>query len=138
MLFRLTGKRLGQYSGILGWLALGIILSLLLAVFPAVPARAEAELFLDPTEGKVGDRVYVTGTEFEAEEYFYLYFSNDMASIGNYIEEKLTHYKLLLTRFPVNFIPNSVSPINLTMAKILRMCMVVSIMSMLPLVLTSR
>ena len=95
MLFRLTGKRLGQYSGILGWLALGIILSLLLAVFPAVPARAEAELFLDPTEGKVGDRVYVTGTEFEAEEYFYLYFSNDMASIGNYIEEKLTHYKLL-------------------------------------------
>jgi hypothetical protein len=95
MLFRLTGERPGKYSGIFGWLALGIILSLLLAVLPAVPAQAQAELFLDPTEGKVGDRVYVTGTEFEPGEYFYLYFSSDMASIGSSVEGDLTYYKLL-------------------------------------------
>ena len=95
MLFRLTGERPGKYSRIFGWLIGGIIMSLLLVVFPAVPARAQAELFLDPTEGKVGDKVYVTGTDFEPGGYFYLYFSSDKASIGSYIEEKLTHHKLL-------------------------------------------
>jgi len=95
MRFRLTGERPGKYPRIFGWLAVGIILSLLLVVFLAIPAQAQGELFLDPTEGKVGDRVYVTGTDFEPGEYFYLYFSSDKASIDSYIEDKLTHYKLL-------------------------------------------
>jgi hypothetical protein len=97
MLFRLTGEIPGKYSRIFAWLAVGVVLSLLLVVFLAavVQAAAAVELTLDPIEGKLNDKVYVTGTGLEAGALFYLYFSSDKTSIGNILEESITHYKLL-------------------------------------------
>lgn len=91
----LTGTR--KSPRIFGWLAAGVILSLLPVVFSAAVAQAadEPELFLDPTEGKLDDKVQVTATGLEAGALFYLYFSSDNISVGNILEESATYYKLL-------------------------------------------
>ena len=82
---------------IFGWLTTSVILSLMLSVFLTEPARAqdEGEIFLDPVEGKLGDKVGVTGTGFDAGTYLYLYFSVDKAEIGGNIDGTVTRYKLL-------------------------------------------
>ncbi len=79
-------------------LASGIaVLPLLVTVFIATPAQAkvENELVLDPIEGKLGDKIIVTGEGFDAGTYYYLYFSSDEAVIGNSIDGDVTHYELL-------------------------------------------
>lgn len=90
-------KRDGKGPRIFGWLAAGVVLSLLLVVFLAAVAQAadEIELTLNPTEGKLNDKVHVKGTNFEPGEYYYLYFASDKTSIGKTIEGSVTHYKLL-------------------------------------------
>jgi hypothetical protein len=97
MIFGTALKRARKNSRIFGWLAGGSVLSLLLVMVLAAAAQAadEASVSLDPTEGKLDDKVNVEGTGFEAGVYFYLYFSNDTTSIGNVLEESITHYKLL-------------------------------------------
>ena len=97
MRLRSVVERAGKYCKIFCWLAAGVILSLLLAVFPTVPVQAqdEGEIILDPIEGKLGDKVKVSGTGFDASTYFYLYFSADKVNIGSSIDSKVTRYKLL-------------------------------------------
>ena len=98
MLFRLMTEKLRKYPGVLCVLVSSImVLFLLLTVLLTVPARAadELELILSPTEGEIGGKVRIQGTGFEAGGYVYLYFSSDAASIGNFIDSKVTHYELL-------------------------------------------
>jgi hypothetical protein len=45
-------------------LAIGVILSLLLAVIPASPALAAREIELDPNEGRIGDEFDIDGTDW--------------------------------------------------------------------------
>jgi hypothetical protein len=97
MIFRVASGKVRKSSRVFGWLAVGSVLSLLLAVVLATAAQAanEPQVLLDPTEGKLDDRVHVEGTGLEAAAYFYLYFSSDSASVGSVLEESITHYKLL-------------------------------------------
>jgi hypothetical protein len=97
MIFRVASGKMRKSSRVFGWLAVGSVLSVLLAVVlaTAVQAANEPQVLLDPTEGKLDDRVHVEGTGLEAAAYFYLYFSSDSTSVGSVLEERITHYKLL-------------------------------------------
>ena len=79
-----------------------IILSLLLVAMPATPAQADRGVTLDPEEGNIGDRITVTGTDFnkstdETDKYASLYFSSDEADTLDDIDNEVTHYKTLRT-----------------------------------------
>jgi hypothetical protein len=84
-------------SRVFDWLAGGVILTLLSVVFWAAAAQAqdEGDIFLDPVEGKLGDKVEVSGAGFDAGTYLYLYFSADKANLGSSIDGTVTRYKLL-------------------------------------------
>ena len=47
-------------------LGIAIILSLLIAVIPAVPALAVGDISLYPDEGNIGDKITIIGTGFPA------------------------------------------------------------------------
>ena len=85
-----------QYR-LLRWLTTSAIVSLMLTVFLAVPARAqeEGEIFLDADEGSLGDKVEVSGTGFDPGVYLYLYFSADKVNLGSSIGDSVTRYDLL-------------------------------------------
>ncbi|TET67687.1 MAG: hypothetical protein E3J40_02800, partial [Dehalococcoidia bacterium] len=79
-----------------------IILSLLLVAMPATPAQADRGVTLDPEEGNIGDRITVTGTDFnksteDNDKYANLYFSSDEADTLDDIDDEVTHYKTLRT-----------------------------------------
>jgi hypothetical protein len=97
MLFKSVLGRVKKYNRAFSWLAVSAILYLLAAVLLTVPVEAqdESEIFLDPVEGKLGDKVYVSGSGFNAGSYIYLYFSVDKATLGSSIDATVTHYKLL-------------------------------------------
>jgi hypothetical protein len=97
MFFRLVVARVGKYPRVFCGLAAGVILSLLPVVFLIVPVQAadEGDIFLDPLEGKLDDKVEVSGTGFDTSTYLYLYFSADKANLGGSIDGTVTRYKLL-------------------------------------------
>ena len=77
-----------------------IILSLLLVAMPATPAQADRGVTLDPEEGNIGDRITVTGTDFnkstdEYEKYATIYFSSDKAGTLDDIDDEVTHYEIV-------------------------------------------
>jgi hypothetical protein len=89
--------KLRKFLGTLWLLVSGSLVLLLLAAFAVLPAQAADELMLilDPTEGEIGGKVSIHGTGFEAASYVYLYFSNDTASVGSLVTDRLSHYQLL-------------------------------------------
>jgi hypothetical protein len=97
MLFRSVVVIFKKYSGLFYLLAASVILLLMTVVVLTVPAQAqdEGEISLDPVEGKLGDKIYVSGNGFDAGAYLYLYFSIDKANLGNSIDGTVTRYKLL-------------------------------------------
>jgi len=67
---------------------------------PSVPAQAAASITLSPVEGKISDRITVTGTGFnkstsDTDKYAAIYFSSDEASIIDDIGDEVTHYRLV-------------------------------------------
>jgi hypothetical protein len=97
VLCRLMKGKLSKYFGTLWLLVYGSLVLLLLAEFVVLPVRAadEPEINLEPIEGKLSDKIEVTGSGFEAGAYFYMYFSSDAAVIGDSIGGQVSHYKLL-------------------------------------------
>jgi hypothetical protein len=96
MLFRSVVVSFAKY-GLFYRLAASVILFLMALVVLTVPAQAqdEGEISLDPVEGKLGDKIYVSGNGFDAGAYLYLYFSIDKVNLGSNIDGKVTRYKLL-------------------------------------------
>ena len=89
-----------KYIKIFRILCVAIFVSLLLATVPAATAQAAASITLSPTEGKIGDRITVTGTGFNkstaaTDKYAAIYFSSDEASIVDDIGDEVTHYRLV-------------------------------------------
>ena len=97
MLLRPAMGRPGKYHRIFGWLATGTIIASMLVVFLTVTAQAqdEGDIILGPVEGRLDDKVEVSGAGFDAGTYLYLYFSADKADLNDAIDGKVTRYKLL-------------------------------------------
>ncbi len=81
-------------------LLVSVFLSLLLVAAPAAPAQAVRGITLSPNVGKIGDRITITGTEFNkstatTDKYAAIYFSSDAASTIDDIDVEVTHYKLV-------------------------------------------
>jgi hypothetical protein len=77
-----------------------IFLSLLSVALPASPAQAVRGITLSPTVGKVGDRITITGTDFnkstaDIDKYAAVYFSSDEASTIDDIDDEVTHYEIV-------------------------------------------
>ena len=91
-----------RYTKILRIFSLVIILSLLVMAIPATPVQAVRTLTIDPDEGKIGDRITVTGEDFnksteDNDRYANVYFSSDEADTSDDIDDEVTHYKTLRT-----------------------------------------
>jgi hypothetical protein len=75
-------------------------LSILLVALPATPAQAVRGVTLLPTEGKIGDRITITGTGFnkstaDTDKYAAIFFSSDEAGTIDDIDVEVIHYKLV-------------------------------------------
>jgi len=87
-----------KYSRILRMLGVVIIMSLLLAAVPALPALATNDITLSVSSGKVGSTVTVTGTNFtpsteSSEKWVKIYFSSNSANAGNYVDNQVVTYE---------------------------------------------
>ncbi|MFC2066343.1 IPT/TIG domain-containing protein [Chloroflexota bacterium] len=81
-------------------LSVVIFLSLLLIASPAAPAKAARGLTLSPTEGTVGARITITGTEFnkstaDTDKYAAIYFASEEATTLDDIGSEVIYYKLV-------------------------------------------
>ncbi len=82
-----------KYNKICCLLALSIILALLLPVF-AIPSHAAGRaIALDPEEGKIGKRIEIDGSGFNANKAVCIYFSRDKADEGDNIDSQVTAYE---------------------------------------------
>jgi len=90
-------KRPGKYPIVFYLLASVAAVLVPVAVFLTAPAQAaaEIEIVLSPEEGKLGDKIDVKARGLEPGGYFFLYFSGDGATRGDYIDRSVTRYKLL-------------------------------------------
>ena len=75
-----------------------IFLPLFLLATLATPVQATRGITLSPAEGKIGDLITITGTEFNkstynVDKYAAVYFSSDEASTTDDIDEEVSHYK---------------------------------------------
>ncbi len=78
-------------------LGIVIVLSLLVAAMPATPALAAPRVNVSPTEGEIGDRIDITGYGFSVNTTVRIYFSNQAASEGDYIDSEVTAYERVKT-----------------------------------------
>jgi len=89
-----------KYTKILRILGSALILSLLMVAIPATPALAY-DIEVDPEEGEIGDRIDITGEDFdpstdEDEEFVDIYFAEN-ADTGDDIGDEVETYELLRT-----------------------------------------
>jgi len=87
-------------ANVLRIVSIGIFLSLLLLAIPAAPAQAARGITLSPTEGTIGDRISITGTEFnkstaDTDKYAAIYFSSEQATTLDDIGSDVIYYKLV-------------------------------------------
>jgi hypothetical protein len=77
-------------------LALSVILSLLIPLFPT-PAHAAEYLFVLPFEGEVGTWLELDGANFRENDVVFIYLSSQYAQIGDSIDTEVTAYEHLFT-----------------------------------------
>jgi hypothetical protein len=77
-------------------LALSLILSLLIPLFPT-PAYAAEYLYLLPYEGEIGDWLELSGANFRTNDVVFFYFSSQKAAIGESIDTEVTAYEHIFT-----------------------------------------
>ncbi|MBA7562064.1 hypothetical protein ES708_03713 [subsurface metagenome] len=85
-----------KLSRIVRTLALSVILTLLIPLFPT-PAHAAEFLFVFPYEGKIGDYFEIDGASFREIDSVHIYLSSQKAEIGDLIDEDVTAYEHLFT-----------------------------------------
>jgi hypothetical protein len=81
-----------RYRTIFRIAAMAVLLSLLVMALPASPALAAEEIDLDPDEGEIGDRIEITGEDFEPDYGIYIYFSSEEADEGDEIDDEVENY----------------------------------------------
>ena len=93
----LMKERPRKYPKVFYLLASVIAVLVPVVIFLTAPAQAavEIELILSPEEGELGDEIDVEARGLEPGGYFFLYFSSDQTTSGDYIDKGVTHYKLL-------------------------------------------
>jgi hypothetical protein len=90
-----------KYLRVFRILGLAVILSLMIVAMPAAPALAAYDMLASPTQGKIGDTISITGTNFPATidpaspVTIIIYFSNQSALAGQYIGTTVTKYKTI-------------------------------------------
>jgi len=77
-------------------LALSVILTLLIPLFPT-PARAAEYLFVLPYEGEVGTWLEVDGKNFRKNDVVFIYLSSQKAEIGESLDVEVTAYEHIFT-----------------------------------------
>ncbi len=87
-----------KYSRILRVFGIAIILLLLAMTVPATPAQAARVIKLDPEQGRIGDKITVTGTGFNkstatTDKYAVIYFSSQEATTLDDIGTDVTRYE---------------------------------------------
>ncbi len=82
-----------KYGKMLQTLSLVIVLALLIIAMPATPVRAQDIVDVDPSDGEIGDRITVTGEDFDPGTTVWVYFSSDDADVGDDIDDEVTHYE---------------------------------------------
>ena len=100
-----------KHAKLFRMLAIGVILSLLVAVIPASPALAAREIDLEKDEGEIGEYIDVTGENWPPSDpgadppfyrYLDIYFTSEEASIGNDIDDDITIYELVEDKVQVD------------------------------------
>jgi hypothetical protein len=91
-----------KFSGFFRVLGLAVIISLLLVAIPVSPAYAAMLISVEPTSGKIGDTITVSGTGFSPsddtnERHVDVYFAADAASTVDDIGSDVNTYKYLKT-----------------------------------------
>ena len=90
-----------KYKRILRIFGAALILSLLMAVLPAVPALAyDYTILLSPTQGKIGDTIHINGSSFtpstdSSEKHAKIIFAAEQAVVGGYIDTAVNTYKIV-------------------------------------------
>jgi hypothetical protein len=91
-----------RQSRILRIFGIVLVLSLLFLAVPAVPAMAVNDVTMSPVSGKIGDAVYVTGTNFNTyipdatyDYYANIYFSKDNATKNTPFAANVHTYNLV-------------------------------------------
>jgi hypothetical protein len=90
-----------KYKKILRILGIALVLSLLMAVIPAVAVLAyDYEISISPTQGKVGDTIHINGSSFtpstdSSEKHARIIFAAEQVITGKYIDIDVNTYKII-------------------------------------------
>ena len=84
-----------KYFKIFRILAVALMLALLAATMPATPALAQAYLYVYPTRGEIGDTFELYGYDFATNYVYDMYFSGEIASVGEDIDDDVLNYEFL-------------------------------------------
>jgi hypothetical protein len=89
-----------KYQKILRFFGMIVILSMLMAVIPAMPVSAANDIALSVVQGKIGDSVTVTGTNFSpstdtSERFGRIVFSNQSVDAGKTLGVDVTTYRIV-------------------------------------------
>ena len=98
-----------KFRKILGIIGFTAILSLLLSVIPAMPAMAANDISVDPTSGKIGDEISITGDTFtqykttgDYEYWAEVYFAKDSVALNTDIENAETYLFVAESNDPID------------------------------------
>ncbi|MBI2328317.1 MAG: IPT/TIG domain-containing protein [Chloroflexi bacterium] len=86
-----------KYGKILLTSAIALVLTLLLAIVPALPVRAQV-IEVTPALRKIGERVDVYIGQLNVPAEINLYLSNEPANIGQLIDTRVLNYEQVLTK----------------------------------------
>ena len=87
-----------KYAKFLRWLGVAAMLSLLMAAMPLAPALAANDILLSIAQGKIGDTVTITGSNFQAgtqERQARIIFSSQDFAINKLIGTDVTIYRVM-------------------------------------------
>jgi len=93
-----------KYARTLKIFGIAIVLFLLTAAIPAVPALAyDYDIELDPEEGTIGDEITITGDDFipstdASERWVKIFFSNEEADVSDLIDDDVENYAVVETQ----------------------------------------
>jgi hypothetical protein len=82
--------------------AMALLLSLLVMALPASPALAAVNIALDPDEGEIGQRIDITGENFDGDYDVDIYFSSEEAGKNDDIDDDVANYELVKSSVPVD------------------------------------
>ncbi len=87
---------------VLRTLAIALTTAVLLVALPATPVLA-ASLSVSPSEGEIDEEINVYGSTFSANSTVYIYFSDDDADVGDYIDDQVINYERVRSTSSDNF-----------------------------------